>query len=589
MLKLKLRAQGDTSPLNDLPIAPSLKRVLVARGVCDPEDLNLAPKALLPADQLMGIDVAVDLISAAIDEQKRLLICGDFDCDGATSTALMVRALSAMGAVVDYLVPDRFVFGYGLTPELVDHAASELKPDLIITVDNGISSTEGVNRATELGIEVIITDHHLTTKPTPKAAAVVNPNQLGCQFPSKALAGVGVAFYLLGRLAKQRALAGHPRVSVAAHLDLVALGTVADVASLDTNNRILVEAGLKQINRGDACPGIRALLQQAGRALPLTARDLGFTLGPRLNAAGRMAHMHTGIECLLSDEMVPAANKARELEAMNLHRREVEADMRAEAGRLIEESGALMGAEAKRAIVVYDPAFHQGVIGIVAGRLKQIHHRPSFVFAPVSADSKDEGLVKASARSIEGVHIRDLIERIKDTESDLIHYFGGHAMAAGLTMSEADLPRFEAALERELERVDASVFEPVAYTDGELSADELSLEFAAQIEALGPWGQGFVLPQFDGVFEVADLQILKEKHLKLWLVSPAGLGVVEAIWFNFDHQVWAGDDAPLPSRLHLLYEPQINRFRGKERLQLMVLDAALVGDSEGLTDLLDEV
>ena len=612
MLNLTPRFTG--TRIDELPIALqalaaqsfTLARLYAGRGIMQPEELETQLSGLLPAEDLHGVTQAVRLLDAAIDEGKRILIVGDFDCDGATSTALMMRALTQMGAQVDFLVPDRFKYGYGLTPEIVELGIETYQPDLIVTVDNGISSHEGVARAQADGITVIITDHHLTTKATPPAEAVVNPNQLDCSFDSKALVGVGVAFYVLGRLAKLRREAGKPAVQVSQYLDLVALGTIADVGVLDKNNRILVHHGLNAIRQGRCCIGILALLEQAGRdPKQLHAQDFGFVLGPRINAAGRMDNMRIGIECLLTDDWGTAQRLAHELERLNRSRRQVEGEMRAQADQIIKDlendSAAdntletdLEGSDdtiiastvkttltvdagpataTKRSLVLYQDDWHQGVIGIVAGRLKESHYRPSIVFAP--ADTERTGYddaIKGSARSIAGVHIRDAIEQVAEQNPELITHFGGHAMAAGLTIKRRNFDEFVIAFDKVMAELDQEVFAEQKFTDGELQASDFSLWFADELADASIWGHGFAAPIFDGVFEVLSFKILKDKHLKLSLRYPGVQYPIDAIYFNFDTDVWDYR----AEKVHILFELDVNEWNGKRSLQLMVKDLALV-------------
>jgi len=612
MLNLTPRFTG--TRIDELPIALqalaaqsfTLARLYAGRGIMQPEELETQLSGLLPAEDLHGVTQAVRLLDAAIDESKRILIVGDFDCDGATSTALMMRALTQMGAQVDFLVPDRFKYGYGLTPEIVELGIETYQPDLIVTVDNGISSHEGVARAQADGITVIITDHHLTTKATPPAEAVVNPNQLDCSFDSKALVGVGVAFYVLGRLAKLRREAGKPAVQVSQYLDLVALGTIADVGVLDKNNRILVHHGLNAIRQGRCCIGILALLEQAGRdPKQLHAQDFGFVLGPRINAAGRMDNMRIGIECLLTDDWGTAQRLAHELERLNRSRRQVEGEMRAQADQIIKDlendsaadntletdlegsddtiiaptvktkptEGAGPATATKRSLVLYQDDWHQGVIGIVAGRLKESHYRPSIVFAP--ADTERTGYddaIKGSARSIAGVHIRDAIEQVAEQNPELITHFGGHAMAAGLTIKRRNFDEFVAAFDEVLAELDQEVFAEQKFTDGELQASDFSLWFADELADASIWGHGFAAPIFDGIFEVLSFKILKDKHLKLSLRYPGVQYPIDAIYFNFDTDVWDYR----AEKVHILFELDVNEWNGKRSLQLMVKDLALV-------------
>ncbi|WP_201527600.1 single-stranded-DNA-specific exonuclease RecJ [Psychrobacter frigidicola] len=608
MLNLTPRYTGtriDELPAALQPLAAqsfTLARLYAGRGITEPNELETGLSDLLPAEMLHGVTEAVRLLNVAIDEGQRILIVGDFDCDGATSTALMMRALSAMGATVDFLVPDRFKYGYGLTPEIVELGIETYKPQMIVTVDNGISSHEGVARAQADGITVIITDHHLTTKPVPPAEAVVNPNQLKCDFSSKALVGVGVAFYVLGRLAKLRREAGKSTVQVSQYLDLVALGTIADVGILDKNNRILVHHGLAAIRQGRCCMGILALLEQAGRdPKQLHAQDFGFVLGPRINAAGRMDNMRIGIECLLTEDWPTAQRLAQELEQLNRTRRQVEGEMRNQADSIVEALNAdnesnsssdcngdddndiIIHKESEkkpadanndsRSIVLYQDNWHQGVIGIVAGRLKESHYRPSIVFAPADVERTGaDDAIKGSARSIAGVHIRDAIEQVAEQHPDLISHFGGHAMAAGLTIKRSNFDGFVNAFDEVMDELDDSVFAEQKYTDGTLQAEDFSLWFADNLADASIWGHGFAPPIFDGVFEVLSFKVLKDKHLKLSLRYPDVQYPIEAIYFNFDSSEWDYR----AEKVHLLFELDINEWNGKKSLQLMVKDLAVI-------------
>ena len=598
---LNLTPRYTSTRIDELPTALqplaaqslTLARLYAGRGITEPDELETGLSGLLPAEMLHGVTEAVRLLDVAIDEGQRILIVGDFDCDGATSTALMMRALTKMGAVVDFLVPDRFKYGYGLTPEIVELGIETYRPDMIVTVDNGISSHEGVARAQADGITVIITDHHLTTKETPPAEAVVNPNQLDCDFASKALVGVGVAFYVLGRLAKLRREAGKSTVQVSQYLDLVALGTIADVGVLDKNNRILVHHGLNAIRQGRCCLGILALLEQAGRdPKQLHAQDFGFVLGPRINAAGRMDNMRIGIECLLTEDWSTAQRLAQELEQLNRTRRQVEGEMRTQADSIvaalavetdndIEASDVITQSKfekravngAKRSIVLYQDDWHQGVIGIVAGRLKESHYLPSIVFAP--ADVKrigDDDAIKGSARSIAGVHVRDAIEQVAERYPELITHFGGHAMAAGLTIKRHNFDGFVAAFDDVMAEMDDDVFAEQKFTDGALQASDFSLWFVEHLADASVWGHGFAPPIFDGVFEVLSFKVLKDKHLKLSLRYPDVQYPIEAIYFNFDSDVWDYR----AEQVHLLFQLDINEWNGKKNLQLMVKDLAIV-------------
>lgn len=566
-----------TEPLNqalrDQLDSSTLARVLQARGVHDISQIDTHICQLLAAADLMGIDRAVTLIDTAIDQGERILIVGDFDCDGATSTALMVRVLRQMGALVDFLVPDRFKFGYGLTPQIVEHGAALYRPNLIITVDNGISSHDGVATAHQMGIKVVITDHHLTTKPSPPADAVVNPNQLGCHFGSRYLVGVGVAFYVMGRLAKHRRQLGKSSASVAKYLDLVALGTVADLGVLDKNNRILVTHGLQLIRQGRCVVGILAILEQAGRQYQtITSDDFGFAIAPRINAAGRMDNMRIGVECLLTDDWGEAHRLASKLNQLNQARRHVEMSMKDNAIAIVQSLSEFDETPPK-GIVLYQDDWHQGVIGIVAGRLKEKLYRPSIVFAP--ADTALVGKsddIKGSARSIAGIHIRDVIESVALAHPDLIKHFGGHAMAAGLTIQKADFERFNQALQAVLLDFDDDVFYEQKFTDGALLPDEFSLSFVDRLKNISVWGNGFVPPVFDGKFEVINHRILKDKHLKLSLKMAGVQYPIDAIWFNYQADSW--DYRAFG--VHILYTLDINEWQGSQSLQLVIKDLAVM-------------
>ena len=538
-----------------------IAEILARRGVQSEQELELKLKHLLPPD-LKGLDQAVELIDQVIDQKKQIVIIGDYDADGATSTALMILVLKEMGANVEYLVPDRFKYGYGLTPKIAELAQQTYQPDLLITVDNGISSHAGVETAQALGMQVIITDHHLTTKPTPNAEAVVNPNQLGCIFPSKALAGVGVAFYVLAKLASYRSQQGKSTSKVTQYLDLVALGTYADVASLDYNNRILVDAGLKRIQQYQCRAGILALLDIAKRdAATLKAQDLGFVLGPRINAAGRMESMRIGIECLLAPDMATAYPIAQQLNQLNIERRQVEGAMKQQALSALQHI-QLETEHLPAALVMFDEQWHQGVIGIVAGRLKEQFHRPSLVFAP-----DEDGIhIKGSARSIEGIHIRDTIEQVAERYPHLVSHFGGHAAAAGLTLNKAHFEEFRQIFTQYIAEMDQELFQATLWTDGILPDMAVSLSTLDQIEQLGPWGQKFPLPQFEGSFKVIDYRWLKDQHLKLKLAL--GQQVVDAIAFNAADRF---EFNPMLGYVDLVYTLERNVFNGITSLQLQVV------------------
>lgn len=574
MQKHIVRRELKTDP-GQLPdtLPPVLRRIYAARGVADARQLDTTVERLLPPESLNGLARALDLLEQALVAGQRIVIVGDFDADGATSTALMVRALRSMGAQqVSYLVPNRFDFGYGLTPEIVAVAAQR-QPDLLITVDSGISCLAGVAAARALGMRVLVTDHHLPGMRLPEADAIVNPNLPGDSFPSKNLAGVGVAFYVMVALrARLRdkgwfAACGLGEPNLAQLLDLVALGTVADVVPLDHNNRVLVEQGLRRIRAGRCVPGITALLALGGRQpAHAVASDLGFAVGPRLNAAGRLEDMALGIECLLADASGIAQHMARQLDQLNRERREIEADMQAQALAVLaalplEEGGLPTG------VCVYDPGWHQGVIGILASRLKDRFHRPVIAFAAAG-----NGAIKGSARSVPGLHIRDCLEAISARHPGLIRKFGGHAMAAGLSLAERDFTVFQALFDAEVSRhLCADDLHGIIYSDGELAVQELTLELAEMLRLAGPWGQHFPEPLFDGRFIVTRQRVVGEKHLKLSvqpLAAPMPPNLsIDAIYFGAAGTV-AGD---LTGReVQLAYRVDANEFRGVRSVQLVV-------------------
>jgi len=550
-----------TRPESFQDVPSFIAEILARRGVESQQELELKLKHLL-APSMKGLPEAIQLIDAAIDAGQKIVIVGDYDADGATSTALMLLALRDMGAHVDYLVPDRFKYGYGLTPAIADLAFASFTPDLLITVDNGISSHDGVKQAQDHGMQVIITDHHLTTKPTPAAEAVVNPNQLGCEFPSKALAGVGVAFYVLANLSTHRKKLGKSSTVITNYLDLVALGTYADVASLDYNNRILVDAGLKRIQQHLCRPGISALLEIAGRdAATLKAQDLGFVLGPRINAAGRMETMDIGIECLLAKDLATAYPLAEQLNQLNVERRQVEGKIKQEALAELEKI-QLDEMELPAALIMFEQHWHQGVIGIVAGRLKEQFHRPSIVFA---ADA--DGIhIKGSARSIEGIHIRDAIERVAEQNPHIVSHFGGHAAAAGLTIKKAHFAEFKQTFEQLIGSMDESLFTATLWTDGELPASAFQIDTVDLLHNLSPWGQKFPQPIFEGIFKVLDYRWLKEVHLKLRVALENGQ-VVDAIAFNAASKYQFD---PMRDSVRLVYELDKNIFNGNVSLQMRI-------------------
>ncbi|MEQ1319750.1 single-stranded-DNA-specific exonuclease RecJ [Acinetobacter guillouiae] len=563
MQKLQIKQRPlITRPENFQGVLPFIAEILARRGVQSEQELDLKLKYLL-APEMKGLEQAIQIIDQALDQDKKIVIVGDYDADGATSTALMMLALREMGANVEYLVPDRFKYGYGLTPKIADLAFEKYQPDLLITVDNGISSHAGIAQAQSHGMQVIITDHHLTTKETPQAEAVVNPNQLGCEFPSKALAGVGVAFYLLAKLSSHRAKQGKSAAKMPQYLDLVALGTYADVASLDHNNRILVDAGVKRIQQNQCRAGISALLDIAARdPAELKASDLGFVLGPRLNAAGRMETMDIGIECLLATDTQTAHALARQLNDLNLERRQVESEIKQEALAALENL-QLDQDHLPAALVMFEEHWHQGVIGIVAGRLKEQFHRPSIVFA---AD-KDGIHIKGSARSIDGIHIRDSIEKVAEQYPDLISHFGGHAAAAGLTIQKQHFEEFKQRFTELVAQSDDALFQAVLWTDGELPAQAFQLQTVDTLTQLGPWGQKFPAPVFEGRFKVIDYRWLKEVHLKLRLALENGQPI-DAIAFNVRDKF---NFDPMQDMVRIVYELDKNQFNGNVRLQLRML------------------
>ncbi|MCO8061192.1 single-stranded-DNA-specific exonuclease RecJ [Acinetobacter lwoffii] len=550
-----------TRPENFQGVPAFVAEILARRGVESEQELELKLKHLL-APTMKGLPEAIQLIDQAIDRGQKIVIVGDYDADGATSTALMVLALRDMGAKVDYLVPDRFKYGYGLTPAIADLAFVSFTPDLLLTVDNGISSHDGVKQSQDHGMQVIITDHHLTTKPTPKAEAVVNPNQLGCDFPSKALAGVGVAFYVLANLSTHRKKLGKSCTVITNYLDLVALGTYADVASLDYNNRILVDAGLKRIQQGQCRAGISALLDIAKRdPAGLKAQDLGFVLGPRINAAGRMETMDIGIECLLAPDLAMAYPLAEQLNQLNVERRQVEGKIKQDALNELEKI-QLDATALPAALIMFEPHWHQGVIGIVAGRLKEQFHRPSIVFA-----ADEDGIhIKGSARSIEGIHIRDAIEQVAEQYPHLVSHFGGHAAAAGLTLKKENFAEFKQIFEALIAAMDKDLFTATLWTDGELPASAFQIETVDLLQNLSPWGQKFPQPIFDGIFKIMDYRWLKDVHLKLRVALQNGQ-IIDAIAFNAADKY---DFDPMKDT-RLVYELDKNVFNGNVSLQMRII------------------
>jgi single-stranded-DNA-specific exonuclease len=544
-------------------VHPVLQRVYAARGLQNGADLDLSLDRLLPVGSLEGVDAATRLLTAH-RSAGRVLVIGDFDADGATSTALVVRGLRAMRfAHVDFLVPNRFRFGYGLTPEIVALAATR-RPSLIVTVDNGVSSVAGVEAARDLGVPVLVTDHHLPGAVLPRAEVIVNPNLAGGRFASPALAGVGVAFYVIAALARSLV---QDDFRVAELLDLVALGTVADVVPLDRNNRVLVAQGLRRIRAGRCVPGIRALLESANRRFEqITAADLGFAVAPRLNAAGRLTDMSVGIACLLADDSIEAGRLAGMLAKLNEERREIEQRMQLEALDIAAGVRFSDAGDESPGLCLFDESWHQGVVGLVAGRIKDRLHRPVIAFARA-----DDGSLRGSARSVSGVNIRDALDSIATRHPGLIDKFGGHAMAAGMSLPEGNLIAFRAAFAAEIAaRGDGASLTGVIHSDGALSAAELSLDTARVLRGAGPWGQGFPEPIFDGDFQIVDARIVGGKHLKMQLrVTDRGESdPIEAIAFGY--LGGAAEDAQLRSgaRIQLAYRLEVNEYRGIERVQL---------------------
>ena len=552
------------STLRQAGLSESMARLLAARGVTRPEEVDLSMTHLLAPEGLLGIDQAAELLGQAILQQQAMCLVADYDCDGATACAVAIRGLHLLGAApVSFVVPDRQRDGYGLTPAIAARVR-DLGAQVLITVDNGIASVEGVQAARQMGLRVVVTDHHLPGAEHPQADAVVNPNQPGCGFASKHLAGVGVMFYVLlatrAWLRQRGHFAHRPEPRLDPLLPLVALGTVADVVTLDANNRRLVHQGLLRIRKGQMPAGMRALLEVSGRDPSLAhSQDLGFALGPRINAAGRLSDMRIGIECLLCDDPQQAQTLAQTLHDMNLARREVEADMREQALALVESASELSPSTA--ALCLFDPHFHEGVIGIVAGRLKDQHHRPTFVFAPAHGQAD---LLKGSGRSIGGFHLRDALDAISKQHPGVLVQFGGHAMAAGCTVRREQLPVFEQALHRLAQAwIAPADLTHTWVTDGELSASEWSMGSFVEMEQQ-VWGSGFAPPLFKSRWRVLSQRVVGGKHLKLKLSRP---GVdTEGIWF--------GRTEALPDEADLLYRPQINRWQGRVGLEILIEDGA---------------
>jgi len=567
-IQLRRREVDDAAVLAD-SLPPLLRRLYASRGVKSDRDLERSVKGMLPWQQLTGIDDAVTHLNNAMREGLRIIVVGDFDADGATSTALSVLALRSLGCDnVSYLVPNRFDDGYGLSPEVVDQAHAR-GAQLILTVDNGISSHAGVARAHELGIPVVVTDHHLPGDTLPEAEAIVNPNLRDCDFPSKSLAGVGVAFYLM--LALRAFLRdngwfearGIAMPNLAELLDLVALGTVADVVPLDANNRILTWQGLSRIRAGRCRPGIKALLEIANReAHKLAASDLGFALGPRLNAAGRLDDMSVGVALLLCDNLGEARQLASDLDALNQTRKEIEQGMQAEALTLCEQlersSETLPGG-----LAMYHPEWHQGVVGILASRIKERFHRPVIAFAPAG-----EGVLKGSGRSIQGLHMRDALERLDTLYPGMMLKFGGHAMAAGLTLEEANFDAFQQRFgDLVTEWLDPALLQGEILSDGPLTAQEMTLEVAEMLREAGPWGQMFPEPMFDGEFRLLQQRLVGERHLKVMLEPVGGGPLLDGIAFNVDTAIWPDNGV---RQVKIAYKLDVNEFRGNRSVQLII-------------------
>jgi len=583
---IKQRPQP-THPLNLANTPDVLKRIFANRGITEEKQLDKQLQTLLPFNTLKGIDAACARLESALRQQQRILIIGDFDADGATSTALAITALRAMGAqFIDYLVPNGFEFGYGLTSPLVE-VAHKWKPNLIITVDNGIASFEGVETANKLGIDVLITDHHLPAETVPNACAIVNPNQQGCAFPSKSIAGVGVIFYVMMALRRHLIQSdwfiekNMTAPNMANFFDLVALGTVADVVGLDQNNRIMVNQGMARIRQGLCREGIKALIEVSGRECSrLRESDLGFAIAPRLNAAGRLDDMALGIECLICPDLQQARNYCQQLDELNQERKQIEMEMKEQAMLALEKlsiSGDYNRKQLPIVLCLFDKTWHQGVIGILAGRIKERYHRPVIAFAEVS-DSE----LKGSARSVPDINIRDVLAAVDKDHPGLITKFGGHAMAAGLSIHPQVFHRFRDALEAEVSKhLDVSQCEGELLTDGPLRPEEFNLETATLIQQAGPWGQQFAEPVFDNVFEIIDQRLVGKNHLKMTLYSSLGGEQVDAIAFNVDLNAWPNHRVKC---VHAAYKLDINFFQGRTRLQLLIQTMNVIAQDERLSN-----
>src|SRR3989338_934891 len=556
--RIMRRSYSENQLKNLTSLSPILQRIYASRDVRSLADIDHSLASLLPYHTLTDIEKAAGRLKQAVLQQEKILVIGDFFADGATSTTLAVAALRAFGAKhVDFLVPNRFTFGYGLTPEIVE-VAKTLSPTVIVTVDNGIASIEGVNRANEFGIDVVVTDHHLQGTQLPKAYAIVNPNRKNDLFESKSLAGVGVIFYVM--LALRQALSS--KINMAQFLDLVALGTVADVVPLDKNNRILVHQGLQRIRQGKARPGILALIQIAARDYQkMKAMDLGFSVGPRLNAAGRLDDMSLGIHCLLSESIADALIKAAHLDQLNKERRAIETEMKTQAFDIVDhmdlQNNLPMG------ICLYDETWHQGVIGLVASRVKDKLNRPVIAFA-----NADENTLKGSARSVKNVHIRDVLDEIATMYPQLLSKFGGHAMAAGLIIAKKNYDEFKKIFSVVVSRyLSKDQLDFLIETDGELTADEFTLPHAELMKDAGPWGQHFPEPLFDGEFEIVSQRLVGEHHLKMMLQPKNGKFPVDAIAFRVDTAKWPNHRC---TRATMVYRLDANEFQGRKTLQLVV-------------------
>ncbi|MDH2998127.1 single-stranded-DNA-specific exonuclease RecJ [Pasteurellaceae bacterium LFhippo2] len=562
---IKRRPLLNSEILSDNPL---LNRIYQSRGVSSKTELDLTLKGLHHPKLLAGIEQAVELLAESYQKQDRIVIVGDFDADGATSTSLALLALRQFGfEKVDYLIPDRFSQGYGLSVAIAEMVIAK-GADLVLTVDNGISSFEGIDLLKQNGIKVLVTDHHLPADSLPNADAMVNPNLSYCEFPSKSLAGVGVIFYVMMALRvkfRELNLYQGAEPNMAELLDLVALGTVADVVPLDYNNRILVSQGLNRIRSGKCRPGIQALIEIAKREQgSLQASDLGFAIAPRLNAAGRLENMSLGVELLTSDNMSLARQLALELDSLNQTRKEFEQEMKTEALAICAKLPKLSEKEKAHGIVLYQPDWHQGVIGILASRIKDQFHRPVIAFAQESEDSE---YLKGSARSISGIHMRDLLERIDTNHPELIVKFGGHAMAAGLTIHQDHFQRFQKLFDETInEFAEPELLQNVLYTDGELAGNEFNLQTAELLKQAGPWGQHFAEPVFEGEFKVLQQRLLAGKHLKLMVENQQGM-LLDAIWFNVDVRSFPDQSI---QKVQLVYKLDINEFRGNRSLQLFI-------------------